>query len=83
VDRGYLGTSGATAATGTGVSYVDPFPVREDGHQIRSGLKGPEDMRRMRIRVRRSRVRVLDHIPVTELLVDAEGAVAPRPRSPP
>ncbi|MFI6788044.1 FAD-dependent oxidoreductase [Nonomuraea sp. NPDC050383] len=122
VDKGYLGTSGATAAAGTGVWYVDPdpavreeamasrkalggyladrswmarvldqtyanmnelaevsrypFPVGDDGHQIRRGLQGPEYMRRMRIRARRSGVRVLDHSPITELLVDAEGAVA-------
>ncbi|MBE1592262.1 FAD-dependent oxidoreductase [Nonomuraea angiospora] len=122
VDKGYLGTSGATAAAGTGVWYVDPdpasreaamasrealggyladrawmarvldqtyanmnelaevsrypFPVGEDGGQIRRGLQGPEYMRRMRIRARRSGVRVLDHSPVTELLVDADGAVA-------
>ncbi|GAA2268249.1 FAD-binding protein [Nonomuraea roseoviolacea subsp. roseoviolacea] len=122
VDKGYLGTSGATAAAGTGVWYVDPdpaareeamasrealggylaarswmarvldqtyanmnelaevsrypFPVGDDGRQIRRGLQGPEYMRRMRIRARRSGVRVLDHSPITELLVDAEGAVA-------
>ncbi|MBG0822657.1 FAD-binding protein [Planomonospora sp. ID91781] len=121
-DKGYLGTSGATAAAGTGVWYVRPdpaareqamasreglggyladrgwmarvldqtyanmnelaevsrypFPVGEDGRQIRRGLQGPEYMRRMRLRVRRAGVRVLDHSPVTELLVDAEGAVA-------
>ncbi|GLW07246.1 pyridine nucleotide-disulfide oxidoreductase [Microtetraspora sp. NBRC 13810] len=122
VDKGYLGTSGATAAAGTGVWYVEPdpharnlamasreglgghladrswmarvldqtyanmnelaevyrypFPVDADGRQIRRGLQGPEYMRRMRIRARRSGVRVLDHSPVTELLVDAGGAVA-------
>ncbi|WP_113703865.1 FAD-dependent oxidoreductase [Nonomuraea lactucae] len=122
VDKGYLGTSGATAAAGTGVWYVQPdpaareqamasrealgghladrdwmarvldqtytnmnelalvsrypFPVGEDGAQIRRGLQGPEYMRRMRVRARRAGVRVLDHSPVTELLVDSEGAVA-------
>ncbi|WP_459546822.1 FAD-binding protein [Nocardia sp. X0981] len=121
-DKGYCGTSGATAAAGTGVWYVPPdpiereaalasreslggyladrrwatrvldetyarldelaevarfpFPVGPDGRQLRNGLQGPEYMRRMRILVRRAGVRILDHSPVTELLVDAEGAVA-------
>src|SRR3954447_11516397 len=122
VDKGYLGTSGATASGGTGVWYIQPdpqeraaakasretlgghladhgwmdrvldqtyenmndlaeisrypFPVGEDGEQIRRGLQGPEYMRRMRIRVKRAGVRVFDHSPVTELLIDAEGSVA-------
>jgi succinate dehydrogenase/fumarate reductase flavoprotein subunit len=122
VDKGYLGTSGATASGGTGVWYVQPdpqareaakasrealgghladrrwmdrvldqtyenmnelaeisrypFPVGADGGQIRRGLQGPEYMRRMRVRVKRAGVRVLDHSPVGELLVDGEGAVA-------
>ncbi|MGW1738511.1 FAD-dependent oxidoreductase [Nocardia sp. NPDC001965] len=121
-DKGYCGTSGATASAGTGVWYVPPdpvereaaiasreslggyladrrwsarvldetydrlnelaeearypFPVGPDGRQLRNGLQGPEYMRRMRIRVRRAGVRILDHSPVTELLVDAAGAVA-------
>ncbi|MFC0038808.1 FAD-binding protein [Actinomadura rayongensis] len=121
-DKGYLGTSGATASGGTGVWYVEPdpaareaamasreslgghladrdwmarvldqtyanmreiaeisrypFPEDADGRQIRRGLQGPEYMRRMRVRVRRSGVRILDHSPVTELLADASGAVA-------
>jgi succinate dehydrogenase/fumarate reductase flavoprotein subunit len=121
-DKGYCGTSGATASAGTGVWYVAPdpmqreaaiasreklggyladrrwavrvldetydrlnelavtarfpFPVGPDGKQLRNGLQGPEYMRRMRILVRRAGVRILDHSPVTELLVDAAGAVA-------
>jgi succinate dehydrogenase/fumarate reductase flavoprotein subunit len=121
-DKGYCGTSGATASAGTGVWYVAPdpaqreaaiksreklggyladrrwavrvldetyerlnelavtarfpFPVGADGKQLRNGLQGPEYMRRMRILVRRAGVRILDHSPVTELLVDAAGAVA-------
>ncbi|RKS73020.1 succinate dehydrogenase/fumarate reductase flavoprotein subunit [Actinomadura pelletieri DSM 43383] len=121
-DKGYLGTSGATASAGTGVWYVEPdpdareaamasreglgghladrewmarvldqtyanmnelaeiskypFPEDEHGRQIRRGLQGPEYMRRMRVRVRRSGVRILDHSPVTELLADGSGAVA-------
>jgi succinate dehydrogenase/fumarate reductase flavoprotein subunit len=50
--------------------------VGADGKQLRNGLQGPEYMRRMRILVRRAGVRILDHSPVTELLVDAAGAVA-------
>ncbi|MFD2422185.1 FAD-dependent oxidoreductase [Amycolatopsis pigmentata] len=121
-DKGYCGTSGATAAVGTGVWYVPPepepreaamasrealggyladrrwmarvldqtykgvnelaelarypFPASPDGTLIRSGLQGPEYMRRMRIRVRRAGIRILDHSPVLELLTDADRAVA-------
>lgn len=121
-DKGYCGTSGATASAGTGVWYVPPdpiereaaiasreslggyladrrwsqrvldetyerlnelaedarfpFPVGPDGRQLRNGLQGPEYMRRMRILVRRAGVRILDHAPVIELLVDGAGAVA-------
>ncbi|KQV05404.1 MULTISPECIES: FAD-dependent oxidoreductase [unclassified Kitasatospora] len=121
-DKGYCGTSGATAAGGTGVWYVEPepaareaamasrealggylagrrwmgrvlertydimneladsgsypFPTGPDGRQLRNGLQGPEYMRRMRIRIRRAGVRVLDHSPVTELLTAADGSVA-------
>jgi succinate dehydrogenase/fumarate reductase flavoprotein subunit len=111
-DKGYCGTSGATASGGTGVWYVPPepearekamasrealgghladrrwmapvldqtyasmnelaearypFPVGPDGQQIRTGLQGPEYMHRMRIRIRRAGVRILDHSPLTEL----------------
>lgn len=121
-DKGYCGTSGATAAGGTGVWYVPPepaareaamasreglggyladrrwmsrvldetyarmneladegrypFPTGLDGRPLRNGLQGPEYMRRMRIRIRRAGVRILDHSPVTELLTDADGAAA-------
>ncbi|AWZ09503.1 MULTISPECIES: FAD-binding protein [unclassified Streptomyces] len=121
-DKGYCGTSGATAAGGTGVWYVPPepaareaamasreglgghladrrwmsrvldetydrmnelatdgrypFPTGPDGQLLLGGLQGPEYMRRMRVRIRRAGVRVLDHSPVTELLTDADGAVA-------
>ncbi|MFD0279652.1 FAD-binding protein [Kitasatospora sp. NPDC127111] len=121
-DKGYCGTSGSTAAGGTGVWYVAPdpaareaamasrealgghladrrwmarvldrtytnmnelaesggyrFPTGPDGRPLRNGLQGPEYMRRMRIRVRRAGVRILDHSPVTELLTAADGTVA-------
>ncbi|MEU3642502.1 FAD-binding protein [Lentzea sp. NPDC034063] len=121
-DKGYCGTSGATASVGTGVWYVPPddeareaamasrealggyladrrwmarvldetyervneladagrypFPAGPDGTSLRNGLQGPEYMRRQRIRVKRAGVTILDHSPVTELLTDADGAVA-------
>ncbi|AHH20245.1 putative oxidoreductase [Nocardia nova SH22a] len=121
-DKGYCGTSGATAPAGTGVWYVAPDPAaraaakasREElggfladhhwmdrvleqtytnmhrlgeegrypfpvdphtGAQIRTGVQGPEYMRRMRAWVRRQGVRIIDHAPVLELLVDADGVV--------
>ncbi|MDV7245825.1 MULTISPECIES: FAD-binding protein [Rhodococcus] len=122
VDKGYCGTSGATAPSGTGVWYVQPdpaerakakasretlgghladhqwmdrvlhqtyvnmnllgeegrypFPVDPDTRQqIRTGLQGPEYMRRMRAWIKRAGVRILDHSPALELLVDADGVV--------
>jgi succinate dehydrogenase/fumarate reductase flavoprotein subunit len=121
-DKGYCGTSGATASAGTGVWYVPPdpglradaiasrdglggfladhrwanrvldetynrinefaeharfpFPVGPDGRQLRNGLQGPEYMRRMRNLLRRAGVRILDHSPVTELLIDGDGVAA-------
>jgi len=52
-----------------------PFPVDAAGHPIRDDLQGPEYMRRQRLRVRRLGVRILDHTPAVELLVD-DGAVS-------
>ncbi|MBF6267120.1 FAD-dependent oxidoreductase [Nocardia farcinica] len=122
VDKGYCGTSGATAPAGTGVWYVAPepaararakasrealgghladhrwvdrvldqtyanmhrlavegrypFPVDPDtGEQIRTGVQGPEYMRRMRAWLKRIGVRILDHSPALELLVDDAGVV--------
>ncbi|RZF27348.1 FAD-binding protein [Paraburkholderia sp. UYCP14C] len=120
-DKGFCGTSGATAPAGTGVWYVPPdedarerakasrfklggelaeqawmdrvleqtwinaqqlaewgypFSVDESGEQRRTSLQGPEYMRLMRKRVRQANVRILDHSPALELLVDARGAVA-------
>lgn len=120
-DKGYVGTSGATAPSGTGVWYVPPeplvrenalaarealgghladrgwgtrvldqtyenlqrvadwgypFPVDEQGVQRRTSLQGPEYMKLMRRVVRRAGVRLLDHHPALELLLDDDGAVA-------
>jgi succinate dehydrogenase/fumarate reductase flavoprotein subunit len=58
---------------GTEARY--PFPV-VDGVVQKRGLQGPEYMRRMRSWIKRAGVRILDHSPVTELLVDAAGTVA-------
>jgi succinate dehydrogenase/fumarate reductase flavoprotein subunit len=121
VDKGYCGSSGATAAAGTGVWYIPPeqaarekamasrdalggfladrgwmrrvldrtydsintlaewgypFPTDDFGNERRNNLKGPEYMRLMRRRVKESGVRILDHSPALELLVDEHGAVA-------
>ncbi|MEV0856335.1 FAD-binding protein [Nocardia fluminea] len=122
VDKGYCGTSGATAPSGTGVWYVAPeaearanakasrealgghladhywmdrvldqtyanmnrlavegrypFPVDPaTGAQVRTGVQGPEYMRRMRAWLTRLGVRIHDHSPALELLVDDTGAV--------
>ncbi|MFC7620887.1 FAD-binding protein [Microlunatus sp. GCM10028923] len=120
VDKGYHGTSGATAAGGNNLWYVPPgpdreravlareaaaggltdagwmdrvldltwrrvgdlagwgypFPVDEQGTERRSSLQGPEYLRRLRRRVHRAGVRILDHHPATELLATADGVVA-------
>lgn len=121
VDKGYCGTTGATASAGVGVWYVEPqeqareeaiasrealggwlvdrdwmhrvldetyaqvgrladwgypFPIDEDGTQVRRGVQGPEYMRRLRRQVVRSRVRILDHSPALELLATPTGEVA-------
>ncbi|MDN3351995.1 FAD-binding protein [Actinomadura sp. DC4] len=52
------------------------FPRDERGVERRNTLQGPEYMRRMRRRVLRSGVRVLDHHPALELLTDPAGVVA-------
>ncbi|MGW5437381.1 FAD-binding protein [Nocardia asteroides] len=122
VDKGYCGTSGATAPSGTGVWYVAPeataranakatrealggfladhywmdrvldqtytnmnrlavegrypFPVdAATGEPMRTGVQGPEYMRRMRAWLTRIGVRIHDHSPALELLVDDAGAV--------
>ncbi|GAA4953271.1 FAD-dependent oxidoreductase [Actinoplanes utahensis] len=52
-----------------------PFPL-VDGVPYKRGVQGPEYMRRMRSWIKRKGVRILDHSPVTELLVDGIGTVA-------
>ncbi|MGP3707884.1 FAD-dependent oxidoreductase [Gordonia paraffinivorans] len=53
-----------------------PFPVDEKtGEPIRTGVQGPEYMRRMRAWVQRLGVTIVDHSPVLELLTDPTGAV--------
>lgn len=120
VDKGYCGTSGATAAGGNNLWAIPPgprredsvrerelaaggltdsdwmfrvlatswdrlehlaqwgypFPIGSDGRQMRSSLQGPEYMRRMRRKVHRSGVRILDHHPALELITDPDGTVA-------
>ncbi|MFC0038805.1 FAD-binding protein [Actinomadura rayongensis] len=52
-----------------------PFPS-EDGAEVRGSLQGPEYMRRMRRRVHRAGVTILDHHPALRLLVDDRGVAA-------
>ncbi|MDM9384091.1 FAD-binding protein [Chlorogloeopsis sp. ULAP01] len=53
-----------------------PFPTDEKGKPYRRSLQGPEYMRLMRKQIKRAGVKILDHSPALQLLVDAEGAVA-------
>lgn len=53
-----------------------PFPLDAAGRPIRSDLQGPEYMRRQRLRVQRLGVRILDHTPAVELLLDDDGVVS-------
>jgi succinate dehydrogenase/fumarate reductase flavoprotein subunit len=52
------------------------FPRDDEGTVIYNHLQGPEYMRRMRRRVLKSGVKILDHSPAQELLVDGDGAVS-------
>jgi succinate dehydrogenase/fumarate reductase flavoprotein subunit len=119
-DKGFCGTSGATAPSGTGLWHVSPdgdardkakasrlamgghlaehawmdrvleqtwanverlkdwgypFPADDQGELRCTSLQGPEYMRLMRKRVKESGVRILDHSPALELLVDEHGTV--------
>ncbi|MCR2804673.1 FAD-dependent oxidoreductase [Paenibacillus soyae] len=118
VDKGYLGSSGATAPGGTNLLYLPPdkemrekaveqrmksggylsearwihrvldqvyinlerveqwgypFVRDEDGVPQRNHLQGPEYMALMRKVVKKAGVKVLDHAPALELLVDDNG----------
>jgi succinate dehydrogenase/fumarate reductase flavoprotein subunit len=53
-----------------------PFPIDAYGRPIRNDLQGPEYMRRQRTRVQRLGVRILDHTPALELLVDDDGVAS-------
>lgn len=53
-----------------------PFPVDAAGRTLRGDLQGPEYMRRQRTRVSRLGVRILDHTPALELLLDEDGVVS-------
>ncbi|MBD2666191.1 FAD-dependent oxidoreductase [Richelia sinica] len=53
-----------------------PFPTDEEGRPYRRSLQGPEYMRLMRKQIKRAGVKILDHSPALQLLVDTEGAVA-------
>ncbi len=118
VDKGYLGSSGATAPGGTNLLYLPPdkemrekavqnrlkqggylaepawihrvldqvyinmelieswgypFVRDENGTPMRDHLHGPEYMSIMRKVVKRAGVKILDHSPALELLVDEFG----------
>ncbi|HLH94424.1 MAG TPA: FAD-binding protein [Xanthobacteraceae bacterium] len=53
-----------------------PYPYDDDGGERRTNLWGPDYMRLMRRRVRKSGVAIMDHSPALELLTDEAGAVA-------
>jgi succinate dehydrogenase/fumarate reductase flavoprotein subunit len=53
-----------------------PFPVDAEGRVLVDDLQGPEYMRRQRLRVQRLGVRILDHTPALQLLVDDAGVVS-------
>ncbi|TQS44439.1 FAD-binding protein [Cryptosporangium phraense] len=90
-DKGYVGTSGVAAA-GRDAAWEGPgddsyeksrvlaeTAARLDEWELVSGertLPGPTHLRWQRSRLQRLGVRILDHSPVLELLVDADGAVA-------
>jgi succinate dehydrogenase/fumarate reductase flavoprotein subunit len=55
-----------------------PFPLDDDGIPQRGSLQGPEYMRLMRKKVLGAGVRILDHSPALELLVDNDGVAGAR-----
>lgn len=52
-----------------------PFPTDDQGKPYRRSLQGPEYMRLMRKQIKRAGVKILDHSPALELLVDEDDAV--------
>ncbi|MEP0872581.1 FAD-binding protein [Trichocoleus desertorum AS-A10] len=52
------------------------FQSDAEGKPIRRSLQGPDYMRFMRKQIRQAGVKILDHSPALELLVDSDGAVA-------
>src|SRR5207253_3096624 len=50
-----------------------PFPAVYEGYAYRSQLQGPEYMRLMRRLVLKASVKIFDHSPALELLVDEHG----------
>ena len=52
-----------------------PFPTDDEGKPYRRSLQGPEYMRLMRKQVKKAGVKILDHSPALELLIDQDGAV--------
>ncbi|MBH8562845.1 FAD-binding protein [Nostoc sp. CENA67] len=52
-----------------------PFPTDDEGKPYRRSLQGPEYMRLMRRQIKRIGVKILDHSPAIELLVDSDNAV--------
>lgn len=118
VDKGYCGTSGATAPSGNGVWYISPepekreeamqsrealggyladrswmkrvldqtyenvnrleqwgypFPIDQEGKIYKRSLQGPEYLRLLRKQVEKAGVKILDHSPALELLIDEHG----------
>ena len=52
------------------------WPKNEEGKEYRGRLRGPDVLTFLRGRLKKSGVRILDHSPVLELLVDRDGVAA-------
>ncbi|MBW4636225.1 MAG: FAD-binding protein [Iphinoe sp. HA4291-MV1] len=53
-----------------------PFPTDDEGKPYKRSLQGPEYMHLMRKQVKRAGVKILDHSPALQLLVDRDQRVA-------
>ncbi|WP_414581556.1 FAD-dependent oxidoreductase [Scytonema sp. PCC 10023] len=53
-----------------------PFPTDDEGKPYRRSLQGPEYMHLMRKQIKRAGVKILDHSPALQLLVDRDRRVA-------